>query len=376
MRTSDKFCANCGAAAAPRPARTRTADTVQPETAAPAAPVRTAPVRAPQSTAEAFHAPLPATSTNASGVNQPELAFSASPRQAAPAAAPPVTPPAPHAPLSRQQEQQVLLEAEEIASVRGMLPIDALPEEFSPAAPEAAPRAARTQTCASCGETNPATNRFCERCGRALQATPSVQSAPAATPQPAPAPVPITQSGWLDVPEPPTSAVAAPAKAAPVAKAVTTPVASAEGKDKDFFYFYDDSSSQRSNRKLIIVLMVVLALGLLGVIYLLSRSGAKSAPAPNVSIAISPAEAQVSVGGAHDFSATVTGSGDTDVLWSVVEGSAGGTIVSRGAQAQGGTVASLGVYVAPTTPGTYHIVATSKANTTKSASAEVLVSGK
>ena len=122
--------------------------------------------------------------------------------------------------------------------------------------------------------------------------------------------------------------------------------------------------------------MVVLALGVLGVIYLLSRPSAKSAAAANLTITISPAETEVSVGEAHDFSATVSGSGDTDVSWSVVEGSAGGTVVNRGAQAKGGAVANLGVYVAPTTPGTYHIVATSKANTTKSATAEVLVSGK
>jgi chitinase len=127
---------------------------------------------------------------------------------------------------------------------------------------------------------------------------------------------------------------------------------------------------------LLIVLMVVLALGVLGVIYLLSRPSAKSPAGANVTVTILPAEADVPVGEAHDFSATVTGSGDTDVTWSVAEGSAGGTVVNRGAQAQGGAVASLGVYVAPTTPGTYHVVATSKANPSKSATAEVLVSGK
>lgn len=127
---------------------------------------------------------------------------------------------------------------------------------------------------------------------------------------------------------------------------------------------------------MLIVLMVVLALGVLGVIYLLSRPSAKSPSGGNVAITISPTEAQVVAGEAHDFSATVTGSGDTDVTWSVAEGSGGGNVVNRGAQAQGGAVASLGVYVAPGTPGTYHVVATSKADTTKSATAEVLVSGK
>jgi chitinase len=154
------------------------------------------------------------------------------------------------------------------------------------------------------------------------------------------------------------------------------PAAAATGKDDDFFYFYDDSSKQQGSRKLLIVFMVVLALGLLGVVYLLSRPTAKGPAGANVTITISPTEAQVAAGEAHDFSATVTGSGDTDVNWSVAEGSPGGKVVSRGAQAQGGAVAILGVYVAPTTPGTYHVVATSKADTKKSATAEVLVSGK
>jgi hypothetical protein len=202
-----------------------------------------------------------------------------------------------------------------------------------------------------------------------MQAEPVVQSAPP----------PITHSAWLDVPEPARPAAAAPAKAPVVAKAAAVPAppaASAAGKSEYFFYFYDDKSSQRGNRKLLIALMVVLALGVLGVIYLLSRPSAKSAPPANLAITIAPAEAETSVGGTQDFTATVTGSGDTDVTWSVAEGTAGGTIANRGAQAQGGAVASLGVYSAPATPGTYHIMATSKADPTKSAAAEVLVSGK
>ena len=371
MRVSDKFCANCGTAAAPRPAKPRATAAVPPEPPAP--------TRARQSTAEAFHAPLPPTSTSAPNVRPPELGFSAPTRQAVPAPAPPMKAAAPPPPLSPQQEQQVLLEAEEIASVRGMLPIDALPEDFTapPAVPPAT-RAAATQTCASCGERNPPGNRFCERCGRPLEAEAAAQSAPTPVQARSEAPPPVAHSAWLDVPEPARPAVAAPVKAPAVAKAAAAPAplaASATGKD-DFFYFYDDKSSQRGNRKLLIVLMVVLALGVLGVIYLLSRPSAKSAPPANLAITIAPTETEISVGESHDFTATVTGSGDTDVTWSVVEGSAGGSVVNRGAQAQGGAVASLGVYVAPTMPGTYHIMATSKADPTKSATAEVLVSGK
>jgi chitinase len=124
------------------------------------------------------------------------------------------------------------------------------------------------------------------------------------------------------------------------------------------------------------VLLVVLALGVLGVIYLLSRSPAKTAAGANVTVTISPTEAQVAAGQAQDFSATVTGSGDTDVSWSIAEGSTGGKVVNHGAQAEGGTVTTQAVYVAPTTPGTYHVIATSHADQSKSATAEVTVSGK
>ena len=120
--------------------------------------------------------------------------------------------------------------------------------------------------------------------------------------------------------------------------------------------------------------MVVLALGVLGVIYLLSRPSARSTAGANITVTISPTEAQVVSGQAHDFAATVSGSGDTDVTWSVAEGSAGGKMVNRGAQAQGGTVSDMAVYVAPSTAGTYHVLATSKADTSKSATAQVTVS--
>lgn len=314
---------------------------------------------APRSTAEVFHSPLPPSSTNPAGVNRP------APPLRAEAAAPP--------PLSQQQEQQVLLEGEEIASVRGMVPIDALPPQFPPAAP-----AAETQRCGSCGEPNPVGNRFCERCGSALQGEIPVQSAPVPASARATVPAPVTKGGWLDVPAPERPAPASVRSVAATRAATTAAprAATPAGKSEDFFYFYDDKSSQHGNRKLLIVMMVVLALGVLGVIYLLSRPGSKSAAGANVTITISPTAAQVAAGEAHDFAATVTGSGDTDVTWSVAEGSAAGNVVSRGAQAQGGTVASMGVYVAPATPGTYHVVATSKADSSKSAAAEVLVSGK
>ena len=78
-------------------------------------------------------------------------------------------------------------------------------------------------------------------------------------------------------------------------------------------------------------------------------------------MSISPATAAVDACQTTTFTAAVTGTSNTAVTWSVSEGSAGGTITSAG------------VYTAPATAGTYHVVATSQADTTKTKTATVTV---
>jgi 6-phosphogluconolactonase (cycloisomerase 2 family) len=85
-----------------------------------------------------------------------------------------------------------------------------------------------------------------------------------------------------------------------------------------------------------------------------------SAPS-SVSVAISPLTGTVAQGGSLSFLATVKGAANTSVTWSVQEGTTGGSITS------------LGVYTAPNTLGTYHVVATSVADATASASAVVTI---
>ena len=92
-----------------------------------------------------------------------------------------------------------------------------------------------------------------------------------------------------------------------------------------------------------------------------NRSAA-SPVVPPISITINPSTATVSEGGSQSFIATVTGSSDTAVTWSVQEGTVGGTITNSG------------VYTAPEGPGTYHIVATSQVDSSRSALATVTVS--
>ncbi len=76
-------------------------------------------------------------------------------------------------------------------------------------------------------------------------------------------------------------------------------------------------------------------------------------------LVISPTATNVSVGGTVKFSATFNGVATTAINWSVQEGTAGGTIDANGN------------YTAPVVAGTYHVIATSKADATKQVSATV-----
>ena len=84
-----------------------------------------------------------------------------------------------------------------------------------------------------------------------------------------------------------------------------------------------------------------------------------SAPAPAVAISITPATVTLDACKGQVFTATVTNTSNTAVTWSVVE-TGGGTV-------------SNGAYVAPTTAGTYHVLAVSQADPTRSVQATVTV---
>lgn len=79
-----------------------------------------------------------------------------------------------------------------------------------------------------------------------------------------------------------------------------------------------------------------------------------------VTITISPTTATVNPAASQTFTATVGSTTNTTVTWRVQE-------------AAGGTVTQQGVYTAPNTAGTYHVVAASQADTTKTAAATVTV---
>ncbi len=85
-------------------------------------------------------------------------------------------------------------------------------------------------------------------------------------------------------------------------------------------------------------------------------------PSTAVAVTVSPKSRSVAVGGNAAFVAVVTGSNNTGVTWSVQGGSANGTITADGQ------------YTAPGVPGTYTVVATSAADTSRTDTATVTVS--
>ncbi len=91
-----------------------------------------------------------------------------------------------------------------------------------------------------------------------------------------------------------------------------------------------------------------------------SSSKSTSTPPATVAVATNVPTATMSANGAQTFTATVTGSTNTAVTWSVQE-------------ANGGTITQAGVYTAPSTAGTYHVLATSQADPTKVATIAVTV---
>lgn len=87
-----------------------------------------------------------------------------------------------------------------------------------------------------------------------------------------------------------------------------------------------------------------------------------------VAITIAPVTMSLLIGGSVQLTASVTGSAQTGVTFAVAEGVQGGTLAQTGG--------ATATYRAPTQPGTFHVVATSVADQSKSAVATITVISK
>jgi len=105
------------------------------------------------------------------------------------------------------------------------------------------------------------------------------------------------------------------------------------------------------------ILIVVLAACMAGCA---GNGGSGPPPNPNVTVTVSGASTLLNAGAARTFTATVSGTSNTAVTWSVVENG-------------GGSITQAGIYTAPAVSGTYTVKATSQANSNASGKAAVPV---
>ena len=84
-----------------------------------------------------------------------------------------------------------------------------------------------------------------------------------------------------------------------------------------------------------------------------------------VAITIAPPTTSLFVNGSVQLTASVTGAAQTGVTFAITEGVQGGALAQTGA--------NTATYTAPNQPGTFHVVATSVADRTKSATATITV---
>jgi len=101
---------------------------------------------------------------------------------------------------------------------------------------------------------------------------------------------------------------------------------------------------------------------ILGIAALAACSAAPaSGTGTGIVVTLEPKGAQAPTGGSVSFTATVTGTSDEGIVWSVQEGPTGGSVTATG------------VYTAPAVSGTYHVVAASHADSTSQQVAAVTV---
>ncbi len=123
---------------------------------------------------------------------------------------------------------------------------------------------------------------------------------------------------------------------------------------------------------LVAILLVAGAVAAIWIFHSTVQNRGRTQPA-NVVVTIAPATAKLRPGKSLEFAATVSGSDDHEVSWSMQEDDAGGRVVPKAAKAEAGKISSLASYTAPKKAGIYHLRASSKSNPESSATALITV---
>src|SRR5262249_39268217 len=96
-----------------------------------------------------------------------------------------------------------------------------------------------------------------------------------------------------------------------------------------------------------------------------NQSTSNTTPPPSVTVSLNKSSLSLQIDATTQFTATVKGTPNTAVSWAVNSKAGGDSSI--------GVVSATGLYTAPAKPGTYTVTATSMADSTKSASAQVTV---
>jgi len=428
---NNKFCLSCGASLMPN------VQLFEPS-APVAAPPAEAPVVAAAAAAASVGQPLPFQAPAETSVSSAadSATASSSPQPVAAAPAPVVAdPPAPSASAPAEAQGQLDWAASPPAQSRGQVcsacgaPISggqkfclscgtpagpaAKPVETSPAPPTSyappEPPPSRGQVCSACGAPLSGGQKFCLACGTPVgvpakpaetpvaKEEPPVSAAPVSKPEPAAPPHETCPACGAEVSHdqrfclscggtlgsstelhdheigasPATSDTHASAvEQARPQRRVCPACGAAYSTDQDVCLVCGARVSQKSSAKTVILIVVILgALGAGG------WFGWKYFTRPDVTVTAFPQKTHVAAGGRTMLQASVSGSDDADVSWSVQEGDKGGKVSSMGSVAGSDQKRSAATYSAPETSGTYHVVVTSHANPGRTAKIEIVVGG-
>ena len=195
------------------------------------------------------------------------------------------------------------------------------------------------QVCAVCGTEIAPSHRFCLACGAAVGQTAKASEQTLQTPQP---------------PFPAQASLSTPAPVSAIRASEPGPFPETPGRD-------------RTLGMIVAVLLVVM--GIAG--WFVWRVFAR----PDVTITTFQKKIHVAAGGKTSLQASVTGSSDTDVDWSIQEGDKGGRVVSMGSVTEQNQSHASATYTAPQSGGTFHVIAASHANPSRTAKIEIVVGG-
>lgn len=187
------------------------------------------------------------------------------------------------------------------------------------------------QQCAVCGAEIAPSHRFCLACGAAVG-----QTARAAEPPPSSAQAPLFE----------------PAPASSVRDSQPGPFPETRGRDRTLW---------------MIVAVLLAVMGIAG------WFAWKVFARPDVTVTTFQKKIHVAAGGKTSLQASVTGSSDTDIDWSIQEGDKGGRIVSMGSVSEQNQSHASATYTAPQSGGTFHVIAASHANPSRAAKIEIVV---